>query len=88
MHSDRAKEFLHNANNKQEEGDDIDKSLHDIGKDCLDLIFAAFCNKSESYKMRRWVIHTSCVEGLRIKVLTMFRLVSWFMSLPLTVRTI
>ncbi|KFY21160.1 hypothetical protein V491_03114 [Pseudogymnoascus sp. VKM F-3775] len=65
-------EFLHNANNKQEEGDDIDKSLHDIGKDCLDLIFAAFCNKSESYKMRRWaglLVHelaSHCEENIEL----------------------
>ncbi|KFY15339.1 hypothetical protein V492_02054 [Pseudogymnoascus sp. VKM F-4246] len=48
-------EFLHNANKKQEEIDDIQKLLSDIGKDCLELIFVTFCDKSESYKTRRWL---------------------------------
>ncbi|OBT53722.1 hypothetical protein VE04_05442 [Pseudogymnoascus sp. 24MN13] len=48
-------EFLHNANKKQEAADDIQKSLSDISKDCLELIFVTFCDKSESYKTRRWV---------------------------------
>ncbi|KFY45151.1 hypothetical protein V494_01118 [Pseudogymnoascus sp. VKM F-4513 (FW-928)] len=48
-------EFLHNANKKQEETDDIQKLLSDIGKDCLELIFVTFCNKGEPYKTRRWL---------------------------------
>ncbi|OBT77854.1 hypothetical protein VF21_03280 [Pseudogymnoascus sp. 05NY08] len=48
-------ESLHNANKNQEATDDIQKSLSDISKDCLELIFVTFCDKSESYKTRRWV---------------------------------
>ncbi|KAL5345570.1 hypothetical protein ACLOAV_009321 [Pseudogymnoascus australis] len=49
-------EFLHNANKRQEETDtdEIQKLLSDISKDCLELIFVTFCDKSESYKTRRW----------------------------------
>ncbi|OBT70100.1 hypothetical protein VE03_00409 [Pseudogymnoascus sp. 23342-1-I1] len=49
-------EFLHNGNKRQEATgtDEIQKSLSDVSKDCLELIFVTFCDKSESYKTRRW----------------------------------
>lgn len=65
VQSDCAQEILHNANKRQEEtdADEIQKLLSDISKDCLELIFVTFCDKSESYKTRRWVIYTPCSDG-------------------------
>jgi hypothetical protein len=48
-------EFLHNGNNKEEETSEIQKSLSDVSKECLELIYVTFCDKSESYTTRRWV---------------------------------
>ena len=48
--------FLRNQNKKLEATDENYESLSDVGKDCLELIFGTFCDKSESYKTRRWVI--------------------------------
>jgi hypothetical protein len=87
VHSDCVQEFLHNANKKQEATNDIQRSLSDISKDCLELIFITFCDRSESYKTRRWVIYAPCMEGLLRDMLTASRSGSWFSSLPLTPTT-
>ncbi|KFY65210.1 hypothetical protein V497_01469 [Pseudogymnoascus sp. VKM F-4516 (FW-969)] len=47
-------EFLHNGNNKEEESTEIQKSLSDVSKECLELIYTTFCDKGESYTTRRW----------------------------------
>lgn len=87
VHSDCTQKFLHNGNKKEEEKDETHKSLSDVGKDCLELIFVTFCDKSESYKTRRWVICTPRTEEVLTEMLTGSRLVSWYSSSPLTLRT-
>lgn len=79
--------FLRNQNKKQEATDEIYESLSDVGKDCLELIFVTFCDKSESYATRRWVIYTQCTEGLLTEMLTASRPVSWYSSLLPTLTT-